>query len=254
MNADTTYRKFVQYYDVYVEGFDKDLQFYKSLCQPQEKILEVGCGTGRVLTSFLKDGFHITGIDISQEMLDVAEKKLTRFSQQGRVRLRLHNFTKQPLTEKYDKVLVTFYTFNYILKHPETFLGNIYASMAEDSMLLMDLFSPKTLANRGLDDVWTTHEFRYHDNVIHMKDKRIFSNDIEERIQIYVENGEETRITSIRKYYAPMTIKRLLEIVGFRQIMFSESYDVNNFEENMRTENLTKNFLVNAVKGEPMSL
>lgn len=58
MNLDDTYRKFSQYYDPYVGDFDADLPVYKSLCRPQESILEVGCGTGRILQSFLQDGFN----------------------------------------------------------------------------------------------------------------------------------------------------------------------------------------------------
>jgi len=34
VSADNTYKKFAQYYDLYVEGFDKDLRLYKSLCKP----------------------------------------------------------------------------------------------------------------------------------------------------------------------------------------------------------------------------
>jgi len=248
MNADSTYKKFAQYYDLYVGNFEKDLELYKTFCKAYEKILEVGCGTGRVLKSFLEDGFAITGIDISQDMLDVAKDKLHSFYQHGMFRLKHHNFMDQPLPEKYDKALVTFYTFNYILKNPKTFLENIFLSMSEDSMLIMDLFYPKTLADSTLDNVWTTREFRYQGRVFQLKDKRTFSNDIEERIQIYQENGEETRIESIRKYYSPSTLKRLLEIVGFRNIMFSENYDVLNFKETIHEEKISRNFLVKAVK------
>ena len=65
MNANETYQKFAEYYDAYAGAFEKDLAVYKSFCHPDERILEVGCGTGRVLQSFLKDGFRLTGVDIS---------------------------------------------------------------------------------------------------------------------------------------------------------------------------------------------
>ena len=248
MNADNTYRKFAQYYDLYVGDFEEDLELYKSFCKAYEKILEVGCGTGRVLKSFLQDGFAITGIDISQDMLEVAKEKLHSFYQHGMLRLKHHDFMNQPIAEKYDKVLVTFYAFNYVLRHSETFLKNIFLSMSEDSLLIMDLFYPKTLANKELDNVWTDREFRYQERVIQLKDKRTFSNDIEERVQIYQENGEDTQIQSTRKYYSPATLKKLLETVGFQKIMFAKNYDVLNFRETIREEKISKNFLVKAVK------
>jgi ubiquinone/menaquinone biosynthesis C-methylase UbiE len=243
-----TYEQFAQYYDAYVKDFDEDLALYKSLCNTDEKILEVGCGTGRVLKSFLQDGFPITGVDISQAMLDVARTKLYEFYQDGRLRLALHNFLQQPLLENYAKVLVTFYTFNYILDDPETFLHNIFLTMSDRATLIMDLFYPKTLTHKALNNVWTTHAFPYQDRVITLKDKRTFSGEIEERIQIYQEPGKETQITTIRKYYPPQTIKQLLETVGFTEIRFAEQYDVSSFTEKIQTSEITRNFLVKAVK------
>ena len=248
MNADSTYKKFAQYYDLYVAGFTEDLAVYKAFCHPQDKILEVGCGTGRVLKSFLEDGFQITGIDISPEMLDVAQEKLARFAQQGRVKLHRHNFQDQPLAEQYDKVLVTFYTFNYILEHPETFLKNIFVTMSAQAMLIMDLFYPKTLAHKELDHVWTSHEFRAGDRIITLKDKRTFANGLEERIQIYQEPGDKTEITTVRKYYPPAAIKQVLETVGFQEIRFAEKYDPNTFKETLNLDQITGSFLVKAVK------
>ena len=57
MDATTTYQKFAQFYDAYVQGFVEDLKLYTSLCQPDDRILEIGCGTGRVLKHFLERGF-----------------------------------------------------------------------------------------------------------------------------------------------------------------------------------------------------
>jgi ubiquinone/menaquinone biosynthesis C-methylase UbiE len=248
MTANQTYQQFAYYYDAYVQGFDKDLAFYQALCRKADAILEVGCGTGRVLQRFLADGFACTGVDISDEMLAVARQKLAPFCQTGQLRLIRHDFLQAPLPERYHTVLVTFYTFNYILQDPETFLRHISLSMSDGATLVMDLFYPKTLEHRELDHVWTTKEFCDHEKLIILRDKRAFSGDLEERIQIYQEAGQETCITTIRKYYPPTAIKRVLETVGFTVITFSEKYDVHNFQDTLPEKSLQEHFVVKAVK------
>lgn len=246
MNANETYQKFAEYYDAYTRAFEKDLAVYKSFCHPNEEILEVGCGTGRVLQSLLGDGFRITGVDISDEMLAVAQQKLVAFSDTGQLVLHHHNFCHKPLATVYDKVFVTWYTFNYILEAPENFLGNIVRSMAPGAVLVMDLFYPKTFAHPDLNDVWTTRQLTCQGATITLRDKRSFFGDMEERIQIYQENGKETRIHTQRKYYSPQTLQSLLERVGLTEILFSAQYDVNAWIPSLEKEEFIDHFLVTA--------
>ena len=42
---------------------------------PRNHMLELGCGTGHWSAFFLKEGFRLTGIDVSEAMLKIAKKK-----------------------------------------------------------------------------------------------------------------------------------------------------------------------------------
>jgi len=42
-------------------------------------LLDVPCGTGRLAEALLEEGFAVTGVDISQAMLEVASRKLERY-------------------------------------------------------------------------------------------------------------------------------------------------------------------------------
>jgi len=67
--------------DSYSEAYDDEyLQFYKILLgdryyQSGQKILDIGCGTGRQSIRLAKLGFNITGIDIASEAIHEAERK-----------------------------------------------------------------------------------------------------------------------------------------------------------------------------------
>jgi len=40
------------------------------LLHPKSRILDLGCGTGYLLLRLIQEGFHVTGVDLSQEILD----------------------------------------------------------------------------------------------------------------------------------------------------------------------------------------
>jgi SAM-dependent methyltransferase len=108
MSSQETYKRFAQYYDLYVGDFHADLPLYRSLCAPEHRVLEIGCGTGRVLRALLEGGCCVTGVDISDDMLRVAEAKLRAYLVQEQLVLKHQDFRCAPLQEQYDRILVTF--------------------------------------------------------------------------------------------------------------------------------------------------
>src|SRR6266852_6291199 len=47
----------------------RDLEFYVDLCREAGDVLELGCGTGRVLIPAVQAGARVTGLDQSRAML-----------------------------------------------------------------------------------------------------------------------------------------------------------------------------------------
>ena len=52
-----------------------ELDFYLSYAEKNKKILEIMCGSGRVLVPFLEYGYNIRGVDVSVKMLEKLKLK-----------------------------------------------------------------------------------------------------------------------------------------------------------------------------------
>lgn len=60
-------------YDKWVEFTEESLQ---QADMKEAKILDVACGTGNVTLPLVQKGYDVIGVDLSEEMLAVAQQKL----------------------------------------------------------------------------------------------------------------------------------------------------------------------------------
>lgn len=60
-------------YDKWVEFTEESLQ---QADMKEAKILDVACGTGNVTLPLVQKGYDVVGVDLSEEMLAVAQQKL----------------------------------------------------------------------------------------------------------------------------------------------------------------------------------
>ena len=91
-----TYDVSAKYYDsAYGKLAEKevlvDLPFYVDMArQSGGPVLEIGCGTGRVLLPIAREGIEIEGVDNSGPMLAVLRKHLDGESPEVRAKVKLH--------------------------------------------------------------------------------------------------------------------------------------------------------------------
>src|SRR5262245_40997163 len=57
--------------------FGADVAFVERHCPLGWRLIDLGCGTGRLLMSFARRGHFVLGVDLSAEMLTVAREKAT---------------------------------------------------------------------------------------------------------------------------------------------------------------------------------
>jgi SAM-dependent methyltransferase len=65
-------------YDAGLAGsalFAADLRFVEHYCPPPGKLIDLGCGTGRLLVALAKKDLEVVGVDLSMPMLEAAAAK-----------------------------------------------------------------------------------------------------------------------------------------------------------------------------------
>ncbi len=77
--ASALYDSFIaDYYDEspIVKGRLQDVAFYRDAAREiGDPVLELGCGTGRITMALAEAGKRVTGLDLSERMLERAAKK-----------------------------------------------------------------------------------------------------------------------------------------------------------------------------------
>lgn len=106
-----------QYYDLLYQ--DKDYQgevayvdnLIKEYQSNAETVLDMGCGTGKHAALFCDLGYHVHGIDLSLDMLEIAEKK--RLGKENFLYFTHSNIQDLALNQKFDVVISLFHVMSY---------------------------------------------------------------------------------------------------------------------------------------------
>lgn len=83
--------------------------------QPQDKILDLGCGSGRnicLMTKYLSDQGKILGLDIGSEMLEQAQTRCEKYSNVEFNNLRIDEVL--PYENEFDKVFISFVLHGFV--------------------------------------------------------------------------------------------------------------------------------------------
>jgi SAM-dependent methyltransferase len=96
---------------------DADINFYANcLHSPDQQVLELGCGTGRVAVALAARGHSVTGIDNSEPMLKCARMKSQKLAttQLNNIKFLKHDMATLDLPVRFDLIIVPYYTFNHL--------------------------------------------------------------------------------------------------------------------------------------------
>ena len=134
-----------EFYDYHAKR--GDVEFYVDLAAASGgEVLEIGCGTGRLLIPTARAGVHITGLDNSDEILEICRRKLEDESPEvrGRVNLVRADMRDFDMGSEFSLVTIPFGPFNCLVSVEEHIrcLNCIKLHLGDTGALVMDLWYP----------------------------------------------------------------------------------------------------------------
>jgi SAM-dependent methyltransferase len=104
---------FTRLYAAHAVQFTEDLPFWRDLAKSSgSPVLELGCGPGRVLLDLIQQGFCVTGLDISEEMLQWTRAQIPEKLREKNVLIQ-GDMRRFHLAHQYPLIIVPCNTFAY---------------------------------------------------------------------------------------------------------------------------------------------
>jgi SAM-dependent methyltransferase len=136
---------FARYYDADYAEYNDDIAFYRELARRVDgPVLEVMCGSGRVLLPLARDGHRVAGLDVSPAMLALAAERLAAAGLSARATLIEADATNWQLDQSFDLAIVALNSFMHLpdAKAQLAALERIRAHLNPGGLLALDLFNP----------------------------------------------------------------------------------------------------------------
>ena len=146
---------FAKYYDIDSGLETADIPFFVALARRHGgPVLEIGCGTGRVLVPLARAGFDVVGVDISPAMIAAARAKVDAAGVGGRVRLVQADARALDLGEnaRFPFAFIALNSFMHFVveSDQEEALHAVHEHLRPGGLLVLDLPNPEpTLLGEG---------------------------------------------------------------------------------------------------------
>ena len=227
----------------------RDLEFYVNLCRlANGKVLELGCGTGRVLIPAAVAGTDIVGLDLSPYMLAKCKEKLSAQPEavRSRVRVLQGDMTDFHLEDRFSQVIIPFRPFQHLVDLEDQ-LGCLRCANAHLNMggrIAFDLFQVnfrKIADPGGMEEQEDLPEFELPDGRKLRRCNRITAthrseqyNDVELIYYLTGTDGMVQRLvqTFPFRYFFRYEVEHLLARCGFSILELHGDFDGLPLEEN----------------------
>lgn len=216
-----------------------DVAFYRSLVieelerrpptAPRRRpdVIELGCGTGRLLLPLARDGWSILGVDASRPMLDRLDEHLAKAPTAVRARVRTieADFRALRLRARAPVVISPFNAMMHLYDRTdvERFLDGVRRHLAPGGLFAFDVMHPDLRwLSRDPDKRWSRTRFRHprtgrpmiystsltYDGPLQIAFMRIFYEPADRKGRTHV-----VRLT--HRYFFPKELEALLHYNGF---------------------------------------
>jgi len=234
------FNKYAKYYDIiylnkdyraecdFIEKIFSDYANF-SIC----KILDVGCGTCGHLIELTQRGYAVTGIDASEQMINIAKNKIEKLHLNARVHVM--DVRELSINQKFDAAICMFAVMNYLTKNEDLIkaFNNLRKYLKPKALLIFDFwYGPAVLTIKPSVRVKTMEKdgLKILRTVVPELDllKHLLTSNY--HLIVYKENKmiDEIKEKHILRYIFPQELKHYLEESKFRLLKICEFPELNN--------------------------
>jgi SAM-dependent methyltransferase len=239
-----SYSLLARFYDLENADFTEDLPFWADLAREHGgPVLELGCGTGRVLLHLAREGFEVVGVDSSAEMIARARRRIDlQKKTAGRIQIVEGNFSSLALGKTFPLVILPFNTFAHLTADSDlqAALGAISSHLAPGGRVVLALPNPIPIFGTPSEGLVLERTFRDEERNLSIQQ---FSSLRLDRVAqlghilwLYDEIDSTGRVTRasvpmVLRYFFPNELKMLFGQAGLRLLHLWGDYDRTPFME-----------------------
>lgn len=211
---------------------EKEISYNKSL-----KIIDIGCGTGRHSIELTKRGYTMTGIDLSESLLEKAREKAEQNGLQ--IEFSQHDARNLPFEKEFDVAIMMCEGGFPLMETDEMnyeILRNVSNSLKNNAKFIFTTLNGLFPVFNSIEEFCASNtddgNATYHSNnfdVMTFRDYNI--------TKVVDDNGEEKELECNERYYIPSEITWLLKTLGFTKIeIFGAKLGAFSREDKLTTE------------------
>jgi len=165
------HKEFAEIYDIFMKyvNYDEWYKFLRMFIKNKGTVLDLGCGTGEFIWRFLRDEFSVVGVDLSEKMLEISEKKLLKKNLVHNYKLvkenivHYDNVSKNNEIQQVDYIICNFDTVNYLKNEKEflKFIEKCNQNLKKDGYLIFDAVTEDIFEEIFENDVFLDEEPEY---------------------------------------------------------------------------------------------
>ncbi|MDN4074831.1 class I SAM-dependent DNA methyltransferase [Fictibacillus terranigra] len=233
-----SYQQFAYYYDQLMEDapYNQWISFFEQAVQSYgskvSNVLDLGCGTGSLSIRLSKQGYDVTGVDLSDDMLAIAKEK--SIQQKVPVQYFQQDMTQLEGLQEFDAAVIFCDSLNYILTEDKVLAAfqSVYQHLKEDGLFLFDVHSLYKIHNIFMGSTFGSNEEQL--SFIWQCFEGEEPDSIEHELSFFVQENENRYIrfdeVHIQRTFPTEVYKTMLESTGFQILAVSGDFTQDSIQ------------------------
>lgn len=228
------------HYDCINNELTEDVSFFKNIIPEYgNEVLEIACGSGRLTIPLKKEGINITGLDLSDKMIELAKEKAKK--EDLDIDFIVGDCRDFDLNKKFDVIFIPFNSICHIYKTEDVinFFSCVKKHLKEKGIFIISVFNPAMeYLTRKNDDLYKIYSYNdpYGQGPVEIWERTDYDNST----QIsnlkwhfrFKKSGEEHIFPLNMKMYFPVELESILKMSGFEILEKYGDFDLSKFRKN----------------------